>query len=111
MKTFVVKIVCQRLLAKDKKPPLAVAVITLHNTVITVTPSIAAKARRMNTFRALEVKIIAAANTWTINNEINHFSFETRVHGVALYETCILLKMMWNDFTSYHHYAGLSFYY
>lgn len=62
MKTFVVKTVCQ-LLVEDKKQRLAVVVIRLHITVITVTPSIAAKARRMNTFRALEVKIMAAANT------------------------------------------------
>lgn len=63
MKTFVVKTVCQRLLAKDKEQPLAVVVIRLHIPAIMVTPSIAAKVGRMNTFRALEVKRIAAANT------------------------------------------------
>lgn len=81
MKTFAVKTVCQRLLAKDTKQPLAVVVITLHITVITVTPSIAAEPRRMNTFRALEVKIIAAANAQMINTEIIHFSFGTTVEG------------------------------
>lgn len=79
MKTLVVKTACQRLLAKDKKQPLAVVVVTPHITVTTVTPSIAAKLRRMNTFRALEVKIIAAANTQMIHTEIIHFSFETMV--------------------------------
>lgn len=78
MKTLVVKTACQRLLAKDKKQPLAVVVVTPHITVTTVKPSIAAKLRRMNTF-TLKVKIIAAANTQMINTEIIHFSFETMV--------------------------------
>lgn len=68
MTTFVAKTVCQRLLAKDEKRPPAVVVIPLHITVITVTPWIAA-----DTFRAPEVKMIAAANTQMINTDSFRF--------------------------------------
>lgn len=52
--------------------------------------------------------------TQMINTEIMHFSFETMMVWGSWSGVCmrrILLKIMWKDFTSYHHYAGLTFYY